>query len=128
MNQRAGSILKRSRGAPGFGVLALALVLACKKGEDEAASDSTHAEVAVRTAVVMAAPFVETVNAIGNVVARAGHVAALSAPAPTRVAQVRVAPGQHVTKGEQLVELEQTVFQANVRSASAAVDAAQRNL
>jgi RND family efflux transporter MFP subunit len=104
-----------------------ALGLACRKHEDEAGADSTHAQVSVRTAVVTAAPFTETVSAIGNVVSRAGHVAALSAPAPTRVAQVYVAAGQHVAKGDRLVELEQAVFEAAARSAQAAVDNAQRN-
>jgi membrane fusion protein (multidrug efflux system) len=81
----------------------------------------------VKTIVVQAGPFTETAGAIGDVEPRAGHVAALSAPAPTRVTQVLATPGQRVARGALLVQLEETIFEAGVRSAQAAVDAAGRN-
>jgi RND family efflux transporter MFP subunit len=81
--------------------------------------------VTVGTIVVQPQLFAETIDAIGDVQARAGHVAALSAPAPTRVTRVNIAAGQRVRRGMLLVQLEQTVFDASVRSAQAALEAAQ---
>jgi membrane fusion protein (multidrug efflux system) len=105
---------------------ALALLLAAcggKSADDEAVQPA----VSVRTTVVTTTSFTETIGAIGDVEARAGHVAALSAPAPTRVAQVFATAGQHVRRGALLVQLEETIFEAGARSAQAAVDAAVRN-
>ena len=103
--------------------LALGVLCACQGGGDE---EEVHATVSVRTVVVQPQPFTETIDAIGDVEARAGHLAALSAPAPTRVTRVYVAPGQRVRRGALLVQLEATVFDASVRSAEAAREAAQR--
>ncbi len=103
---------------------------ACKsdKGDEAAAEGSPAAtSVAVRTALVTTQPFLETLGAIGAVAPRAGHVALLSAPAPTRVAQVLVSAGQKVSAGSTLVILEQGSLREAARSAEAALTAAQRN-
>ena len=110
-------------------LLALAAVVftgACRKDEsgDE---DTTHAVVTARTAVAKVEPFTHTISAIGTVVARPGHFAALSAPAPTRVARVYVQQGQRVAAGQPLVEFEQGTFAAAASGADAALSAAQRN-
>lgn len=103
-----------------------ATATACSKGEggDEA---TAQAVVTVRTAVAKVEPFTHTISAIGTVVARAGHFAALSAPAPTRVARVYVQQGQRVAAGQPLVEFEQGTFAAAAGGADAALSAAQRN-
>ena len=105
---------------------ALALVpVACRKdaGESEGAR---QAIVGARMAAVAEGPFRETIAAIGTVVSRAGSVALLSAPAPTRVANVLVVTGQSVAKGTPLIEFEQAPFQARAQAADAALHAAER--
>jgi len=102
------------------------LALACSKKSDDAA-DSTATAVGVRTAVVTTQPFFETLGTIGAVEPRAGHVALLSAPAPTRVAQVFVSAGQKVSRGTTLVRLDESLLREAARSAEAALVAAQRN-
>ena len=94
-----------------------------------ASDDSALAKtaVSVRTAAVTLQPFSEKLGAIGTVAPRAGHVALLSAPAPTRVAQVFVSNGQHVLAGATLVVLEQAAFREAALSAEASLSAAQRN-
>ena len=72
-------------------ILAL-LVSACSSAKDESTASQVTA-VGVRTAVVTTQPFFETLGTIGAVEPRAGHVALLSAPAPTRVTQVFVSAG-----------------------------------
>ena len=88
--------------------------------------DSSHAEVAATTAVASVQPFTHTVPAIGSVVPRPGHFAALGAPAPGRVARVYVAPGDRVATGAPLVQLEQASFAAAASGANAALSAAER--
>jgi RND family efflux transporter MFP subunit len=104
---------------------------ACGSGAKDPSSSDTNAlaktAVGVRTAPVILQPFSEKLGAIGTVVVRAGHVALLSAPAPTRVAQVLVSNGQHVSAGATLVVLEQAAFRETARSAEASLSAAQRN-
>jgi RND family efflux transporter MFP subunit len=101
---------------------------ACSKATDTAANDSAAATaVGVRTAVVTTQPFFETLGTIGAVGPRVGHVALLSAPAPTRVAQVYASAGQKVSKGATLVVLEQSALREAAHSAEAALTAAQRN-
>jgi RND family efflux transporter MFP subunit len=106
-------------------LVAFMLVAACRGGSGE--EEVVQPVVSVHTMVVTTEPFSETIDAIGDVEPRAGHVAALSAPAPTRVTQVLVTPGQRVGRGALLVQLEETIFEAGVQSAQAAVDAAVRN-
>ncbi len=105
------------------------LAMGCRAGGGQAdAGKSPEAEAIVnaRTIEVTAGTFTETLSAIGTVAARAGHVATLSAPAPTRIARVFVATGQHVRRGAPLIQLEQATFRASARSAEAALVAAER--
>jgi RND family efflux transporter MFP subunit len=108
-------------------VAAAALVfLGCggnRAGDDEA---TAKAVVSAQTVVVQSQAFTEAVGAIGTVVARAGHVATLSAPGAGRVGRVLVTTGQHVRAGETLVELDQAPFRAAEQSAEAALSAAER--
>jgi RND family efflux transporter MFP subunit len=105
--------------------VALLALVACKKADDATAA-KPQAEVAAAIEVVQTQPFTETVDAVGVVVPRIGHVAALAAPAPTRVAKVYVTAGAHVNQGDPLVEFEQAPFEATLRSAEAALATAQR--
>jgi RND family efflux transporter MFP subunit len=99
--------------------------LACgKKAED--AAEKTRAVVSAQVAPVTAQRFTETVDAVGVVVPRAGHVASLAAPAPTRVSRVYVAPGAHVKAGDPLVEFEQAAFDAAAKGADASLAAAEK--
>jgi RND family efflux transporter MFP subunit len=100
-----------------------------KRGEADDGGDADAAAaqpvVGARTVVVGTGPFAETLGAIGSIAARPGHVAALSAPAPARVARVDVTTGQRVSAGQPLVELEQGAFRAAAQSADAGLDAAR---
>ncbi|HYV96397.1 MAG TPA: efflux RND transporter periplasmic adaptor subunit [Gemmatimonadaceae bacterium] len=112
-------------------ILVLAVVLpaclvACAKGaSDEAKEETPKAEVTAEIVTVQPQRFVETIDALGVVAARAGHVAAVTAPGPTRVTGVRVSPGARVSKGDVLVDLERPPFESAARSADAALAAAQ---
>lgn len=106
------------------GLFALGIVGAC--GRTAEGDEDAQPSVSVGTIVVEPQSFTETFDAIGDVRARAGHLAGLSAPAPTRVTRVYVTQGQRVHRGTLLVQLESTVFDASVRSAQAALEAAQR--
>jgi RND family efflux transporter MFP subunit len=114
--------MTRTIGRSFLAMLAFA-VAACGKGENET---PVQAVVNVRTATVTQQPFTESVGALGVVTARPGHVAALSAPTPARVARIVVALGQHVARGAVLIELDQTAFVGASRSADAALATAQR--
>ena len=99
----------------------------CKHGEAaDDAGNKTPAVVGVQTATVIKGPFTETLGAIGTVVPRPGHVAALSAPQAARVSQVYVTAGQHVSAGQPLVELDQTPFRAATQAAEATLAAAEK--
>ncbi|HEY7237122.1 MAG TPA: efflux RND transporter periplasmic adaptor subunit [Gemmatimonadaceae bacterium] len=107
-------------------LLLVVSVAGCKGGEASGeAEKSAPAVVGVETAPVTKGPFTETLGAIGTVVPRPGHVAALSAPQPARITQVFVTAGQHVTQGQPLVELDQTPFRAAMQSAEATLAAAE---
>lgn len=118
---------------PGFarvlsGSAAVALALGC--GRRPTAAGETPPDgppvVAVRTACASTASFTETASALGTVVPRIGHLAAVAAPAPGRIARVYVAVGQRVSRGQRLVELDQATFRAAAQSAEAALAAAAR--
>lgn len=114
------------RSARGCAALA-GLVLAACKGETSSGDAATpQAVVGVQTAVVTKGPFTETLGALGTIVPRPGHVAALAAPQPARITRVYVAAGQHVTQGEPLVELDQTPFRAATQAAEATLAAAEK--
>ena len=109
-------------------LLSCLLLVACGHG---AAANDTKGEQAVvvgaRTAIATRRPFTESVTAIGSVAARPGHVAALSAPAPTRITRIFTAVGQRVSAGAPLVELDRAPFDALARSANVAVETAQHS-
>ena len=90
----------------------------------DASAPTTEVTVALDT--VRASIFVETLSNVGTVIARVGHVALLSAPGPTRVAQVLVSVGQRVRAGAELITFEQPAFDAALASAEAALTAADR--
>ena len=104
--------------------LASFAALGCKSGSAD--EQETPTAVNVRTIVVTAQSFTETVGALGTVSGRAGRMASLSAPAPTRVAKVNVVEGQRVTAGAPLVVLDQSVFLEAERSAAAKVALSQK--
>ncbi len=83
-------------------------------------------EVVASLDTVKASAFVETLSNIGIVTSRVGHVALLSAPAPTRVVRVLVAVGDRVRAGATLIELELPAFDAALTSAEAALTTAER--
>jgi RND family efflux transporter MFP subunit len=123
------------RGVIVLGAGLLALAGGCRAGgagaPEEASPGSegaggTATGVRVRTAVAARKRFVETVDAIGVVAPRPGAFAALSAPAPGRVARIDVAVGSPVRRGEALVELERAPFDAAAQSAAASLQAAER--
>ncbi len=96
----------------------------CKRSPQT--DEGTPAVVTVRTAVVESKPFDETIDAIGAVVARPGHFAALAAPGPTRVTRILVVPGQRVAAGQTLIELDLTSFGAALQGSEAGLEAAER--
>jgi membrane fusion protein (multidrug efflux system) len=107
-------------------VLYLAAAACGPPSGDVGSQDSTaRPTVSAKTAVVATGPFNETLDAIGTVVPRAGHMAVLSAPAPARVARVFVTAGQHVRRAMRLVELDQAPFRTSTESAEAALETAQ---
>jgi len=107
-------------------VASLLIAVACKGAKEEAGDEKGHPTVSVQTVVVKPQSFTETVGAIGTVVARAGHVATLSAPAAGRVGRVLATTGQTVAAGQVLVELEQAPFTAALQSAQATLSAADK--
>lgn len=112
-------------------VLLLLPVVACARHDtgDEAAAASAAggagSVVGAETAIATREAFTEIVSAIGTVTARPGYIAALSAPAPTRVMRIFVAIGQHVAVGAPLVEFDRAPFDAQARSAEAALASAE---
>ncbi len=103
----------------------LATVLwACAPGGGDA-QKQVQAVVGARTAAATVQAFPLTVTALGTVAPRPGRYAAMSAPAPTRVAKIFVVAGQAVGQGAPLIEFERAPFDAAARSAQAAVTTAQ---
>jgi membrane fusion protein (multidrug efflux system) len=106
-------------------MLCLALVPLAGCGGHAGDEEVAAASVAVRTAVVEARPFAQTVAATGVVTPRPGHFVALSAPGPARVARVVATAGQRVAAGDTLVTFERAPFEAAARSADATLSVAQ---
>jgi RND family efflux transporter MFP subunit len=96
-----------------------------RAADSEEPSGEGAAVVGVRTAVATRRPFRETVEALGTVTARPGHIAELSAPAPTRVTKVLVSVGEHVAAGAPLVQLDRAPFVAEAQSAEVALTTAE---
>jgi len=104
--------------------LLAALGAGCGHGSER--EQQAAAAVTAGTAVAVEQPFAQAVNAIGTVNPRPGRFAELSAPGPTRVARIFVAPGQRVAEGDSLVGFERAPFDASARSAAAALVSAER--
>jgi len=94
-----------------------------EKGAEPAAE--LRAQVAASVITVGETTFSESVTGSGVVAARVGHLASLSAPAPTRITAVHVSLGDRVQKGADLASFETTTFDAAVTSADAAQNAAE---
>ncbi len=107
-------------------VLTVSMLCAgCSHDAASADAGGSAPVIGVRTAIAASQPFTETIGAIGNVFARAGHSAALGAPSAARISRVLVSAGQHVAAGDVLVELDQTTFQSAARSAEAQLTVSQ---
>lgn len=117
--------VRTSRARRVAALLATSALIAC--GGGGVAEENVGGTVAVRTETVAARDFTESVSAIGQVVPRPGHAAAISAPAPTRVIGVLVSAGARVSRGASLVLLESAVFAAAATSARANAEAARQN-
>ena len=98
---------------------------ACAKKADDAA-EKPQAVVSAQVAPATSERFIETVDAVGVVSPRAGHIASLAAPSPTRVSKVYVSFGAHVKAGDPLVEFEQPAFDAAAKGADATLAAAEK--
>jgi cobalt-zinc-cadmium efflux system membrane fusion protein len=103
--------------------IAVATIACHGEKKDEEATKPT---VSAATIVIEPQAFTETLGAIGTVVSRAGHSAALSAPAAGRVERVFVASGQSVRAGQTLIEMDQAAFQSALESAQATLAAAEK--
>ena len=104
---------------------AVTILLGCHKGGEGEGASGEAAVIAAGTAVAASEAFPVSVRAIGTVTPRPGGYAELAAPAPTRVARVFVAPGDHVAQGDTLVEFERAPFDAGAKSAEAALTSAR---
>ena len=116
-------------------VAACLAALACQKSDAPAGEAAPAAEggeakvpaaVGATVAIVGAQKFTETVDGVGVVGPRAGHVAVLSAPAATRVSKLFVTVGAVVHAGDSLVSFEPAAFEAGARGAQATLAAAER--
>jgi RND family efflux transporter MFP subunit len=111
--------------------LPLLVLLLCGAGcgggaADEPAADGPAARVTAQVAVAGLEDFPVVLTAMGRVAAAPGHVAELSAPAPSRVARIFVVTGQRVVAGQPLVALDATLFASEERRAEIARSTAQQ--
>lgn len=106
--------------------LTAVLLTGCGGKADEPDGEAVQPDVTVETGVAAVGPFRATITVLGAVQARPGHVAALGAPGPARVATVQVATGDRVSPGAVLVELDQAPFAAAAQAAESQLTAAER--
>lgn len=85
------------------------------------------AAVAASIDTVRLGSFDETVDGVGSVVPRTGHIAVLAAPAQTRVVKIFVSAGDHVKADASLIDLEQPSFEAALSSAEATLRVAEQS-
>ena len=114
-------MMRQSRAA----LMALTTLAACVGGGDPPPVPETVIEVTATVEPVRRTVFEETIDAVGTVVPRMGHVASLAAPAPARVAKLFVTVGSTVKAGDALVEFERAPFEAAAASAESALLAAE---
>jgi len=107
-------------------VAALAGCRGERQGSAAAEPPADAGAARVGTARVATQGFAQVVTAIGTVTPRPGHFAELAAPAPTRVARIRVAVGDRVAQGDTLLEFEREPFDAAAQSAATTLENAQR--
>ncbi|MEO6787779.1 MAG: efflux RND transporter periplasmic adaptor subunit [Chthoniobacteraceae bacterium] len=95
-----------------------------------APGDATSASVAhVQTAAVARKAITETLTAYGSVVAQPGKTHSVSVAFETRVRHILVAPGQSVTGGDSLIEVERSpAAQLQLQQAMIAVESARKEL
>lgn len=106
-----------------FGLLcALALAAGCGQ---EAEPPPAEPFVTAETATVTLGDFTPTIRATATVTPRAGAVARLAAPAPSRVTAIQVGLGDRVAAGQALVTLDGPLFSADSASTAAQVSAAE---
>jgi RND family efflux transporter MFP subunit len=113
---------------PPFLLLSVLIGAGCHgdKAPEAAGTDAdVPAVVGAQTATATEGAFTEMVTAIGTVVPRPGRYAEMSAPGPTRVARIFVAPGDPVRAGQPLVEFERAPFDAAAQSADVALTNAE---
>ena len=120
---RISSIARITRNAALLAALTVCAAACAKKAESD---EKVQAVVSASVEEVGVQHFTETVDAVGTVAPRAGHIASLAAPSPTRVAKVYVSFGAHVKAGEPLVDFEQAAFDAAAKGADASLAAAER--
>ncbi len=104
--------------------LMCALAFAAGCGEDVEAPPAEPL-VTAETATVAVGDFTPTIRATATVTPRAGAVARLAAPAPSRVTGIQVGLGDRVAAGQALVTLDGPLFTADSASAAAQVSAAE---
>ena len=97
------------------------------KADAKAEDKKAPAAVAASIDTVRLGSFDETVDGVGSVVPRTGHVALLAAPAQTRVVKIFVSAGDHVKTNAPLIDLEQPSFEAAVSSAEATLRVAEQS-
>ncbi len=107
-------------------VLLGSLAAACGKGAAKEEEKKVAAEVTAQVETVADTTFAETVEALGAVTARPGHIALLAAPGQTRVSKVFVNVGASVKAGDPLVEFETAPFEAALQSAEATLSASEK--
>lgn len=106
-------------------ILLLVLASACA-GKPKEEEKKEPAEVTATLGAALDTTFSETVEALGAVSARPGHVALLAAPAQTRVSKVFVTVGATVKAGDPLIEFETAPFEAALQSAEATLGASEK--
>jgi membrane fusion protein (multidrug efflux system) len=115
---------------PSYLVAALALSFAagCGKRESAATDGDVPAVVGAHTAMATRKSVRETIDAIGTIAARPGHIAQMSAPAVTRVTKVFVTSGESVSAGAPLVAFDRAPLDAQNAAAATALASAQRSV
>ena len=101
------------------------LAVACT-GKAKEEEKKEPAEVTATVGEAADTTFAETVEALGAVSARPGHIALLAAPAQTRVSKVFVNVGAVVKAGDPLIEFETAPFEAALQSAEASLAASEK--
>ena len=107
-------------------LIALVAAAAACGGKAKEEEKKEPAEVTATVGEAQDTTFAETVEALGAVTARPGHIALLAAPAQTRVAKVFVTVGASVKAGDPLIEFETAPFEAALQSAEASLAASEK--